>query len=115
MELSHLELRGLPGHCVYAYGLNLTDGDFYGKRAFFSSNDFLMSNLINDDVFSSLEVYYGKVEDYDSIARGVFFFRVNKLKIGAGVKSVLIKRLWAISLQLIAGRPQEDPDRYYSS
>ena len=56
----HLDLRGLPDHCVYAYGLNLTEVDYYGGRAFFSSNDCLMSNLINDDVLTSLEVYYGK-------------------------------------------------------
>ena len=56
-DYPHLKLRGLPDQCGYAYGLNLTDGDFYAKRAFFSSNDFLMSNLINDDMLTALEVY----------------------------------------------------------
>ena len=100
----HLKLRGLPGHCVYAYGLNLTEEDFYEKHDFFHSNDLVMSDLINDDMLSSLEVYYGKVEGCDSIARGICFC-VNKLKSGGGsgrVKSVLGKRLWGESLQLVS-------------
>ena len=50
----------LPYHCVFAYGLHLTGEDFYNKHSFCSSNDLVMSDLINDDVLYSLEVCYGK-------------------------------------------------------
>ena len=43
----------------------------------FPSNDFVMSDLINDDVLSALKVYYGMVGDYDSLDRWIFFFVKN--------------------------------------
>ena len=44
----------LPDHCVFSYGLHLTDVDFYNKHSFSSSNDSIMSDLINDDMLSAL-------------------------------------------------------------
>ena len=68
----HLKKVGsrLPDHCVFAYGLHLTEDDFYNKHSFFPSNDFLTSDLIIDDMLSALEGYYGTVGDYDSISCG---------------------------------------------
>ena len=112
----HLKLRGLPDHCGYANGLNLTGGYFYEKHAFFSSNDFLMSNLSNGDMLSSLKVYYGKVEDFDSIARGGLLLR-RRRKVRGRLERKVLGRLGRLSLGGIYtnGPPQGDSDRYYSS
>ena len=101
----------LPDHCVYSYGLNLTGEDFYNKHSFLRSNDFVMSNLINDDVLSALEVYYGKVGDYDSLACRDLLLR--KKIIGRESQGSLDKEaLWDI---ITTAPPQEDAGRYYSS
>ena len=63
----------LPDMCVYAYGPHLYGGDFYNKHSSFSSNDLLMSEVINGDFLSSTEVYYGKIEDYGSLDSGSAF------------------------------------------
>ena len=56
--------------CVYAYGLHLNGGDFYNEHSVFYSNDFPMSEFINDDWLSDLDVYYCEVGDYDSLSCG---------------------------------------------
>ena len=69
-----------------------------------------MSGLINDDMFSALEVYYGKVEDYDSIARVDLLSR-KKIK-EWGCQERLDKE--ALRNIFKTGLPQEDADRYHS-
>ena len=48
---------------------------FYNKMlSFFSNNDFLMSDLINGDLLSDLEVYYETAGDTILFLVGIFFF-----------------------------------------
>ena len=70
-----------------------------------------MSELINEDLFSDLEVYYAKVGGYDSLDWGNMLL-CNKIKEGERQE-----RLGKLSLGDIftTGPPQEDSDRYYSS
>ena len=79
----HLEMVGssLPDKRVYDYGLHLSGEDFYNKRSFFASNDLLMSEFINDDLLSALEVSYEGFRTTILLRGGVFFF-VNELRGG---------------------------------
>ena len=85
-------------------------GDFYNKHSFFSSNDFLMSEFINDDLLSALKVYYAMADDYDSLDWGNLPM-CRKLKSGASGAS------WQIVFMgyFTTGLPQEDVGRYYYS
>ena len=74
-----------------------------------------MSEFINDDLLSALEVYYAKVEDLRTTILFIveIFFFVRKLIKGWECQD----RLGKFSLCDISttGLPQEDADRYYSS
>ena len=101
----------MAGHCVYAYGINLTDRYFYNEHSFFSSNDLLMADLFNGDVLSALKVYYEKVGDYDSLAWGGAAL-CKKIKEWGRQELLPNEALCNISA---TGLPQEDADKYHSS
>ena len=104
-ESPHLEMTGsssIPDRCVFSYGRHLAVSDFYNKHPFFSSNEILMRDLINGDLVSSSEVYYGNVEDCDSHACGDLLL-CRKIKIG-DVRSFWGTWIYAIFLQLVFHR-----------
>ena len=67
-----------------------------------------MSDLITGDLFSALNVYYGRVSDYDSLSWGNLLLR-KKIK-GWGRHERLV-RLYLEDI-FATGLPQEGADRY---
>ena len=104
--ISKMVGSSLPDRRVYAYGPHLSGEDFYNKHSFFACNGFAMDEFINDDLLSALEVYYGKIDDYDSLD---WWHLLLCSKIKALGRQ---ERLGELTLGDIvaAGLPQEDAD-----